>query len=77
LHDAGFLLNLFDEIKSPSDPGFNMELAFAPIEKRLEDTGPDIVLAADEYGAYLIEVWRRGYKMPSLMITAHPDLKSI
>jgi len=61
----------------PESSGFDMGNSIQIIVEAIELCRPHAVIAASKGGAYLLELWRRGYQIPSVMINLHPRCQQL
>ena len=62
---------------NPEESGFLMSEAIKVVEESISRHKPRVILAASKGGAYLGQLWQRGCTIPSLLINAHPRIKSL
>ena len=76
LRRAGFRLEHCG-CDDPEAGGFDMAASIVGVEDTLRAFAPDVVVGASKGGAYLLELWRRGCKVPCVMINVHPDCRAL
>lgn len=52
--------------------GQEVEQQTSILQQRIRDFKPDVIACASKGGRYAIDLWKRGVKVPTLMINAHP-----
>ncbi|XRB10033.1 poly [ADP-ribose] polymerase [Pycnococcus provasolii] len=51
---------------------FDMNKSIQSVEEVIRDKNPNVIICASKGGAYMLELWKRGCTIPSVMINVHP-----